>query len=105
MARTQPIIDARPSDGPVVLDDGQVAKAIELAERGIEPSPSSTMRRRERDITEPDPNVRDETPVMVVCVVETCPWTTERKLRYREKTELPRWLAEMMAEKGQVVIV
>lgn len=105
MARTVPVIDAAPSDEPVILDDGQVGKAIEAARKGIETNSSSQARRNTRDVLEPDPDERDETPVLTVCVVESLPWTHERQLAYREKTELPRWLAEMMADKGQVVIV
>ena len=103
MPRSKPIIDAAPSSEPVVLDDGQIARELELAEKGIEQAAASRVIRK--DTKEPDPETRDETPTIVVCVVENNPWTLERPLKHKEKAELPRWLAELMAEKGQVVIV
>lgn len=104
MARTTPIIDAAPSEGPVILDDGQIDQAIALAERGIVTNSSSTLgRRRQPDVL--PPKERDETPTLVVCVVDSQPWTEEGPIYHREKREIPRWIADLMAEKGQVVIV
>lgn len=103
MARTRPLIDAAPTGEPVVLDDGQIDAVIARAERGDEDAPQ--MRNRTIAPRDPDPETRDETPTLVVCVVECNPWANGRKIRHKEKVEVPRWLAEVMVKNGHVVIV
>lgn len=106
MARkTVPDIDAAPG-GEGVLDDGQIAKVIALAERGVESNDAEVgMRQRRRDVKDPPKDARDETPVEVVCVVENRPWTHERPLKHRERTTVPRWVADLMEKNGQVVVI
>ena len=103
MARTRPVIDAAPTGEPVVLDDGQMDAVIAQAEREVEEAP--LVRSRTIAPRDPDPETRDETPTLVVCVVECNPWANGRKIRHKEKVEVPRWLADVMVKNGHVVIV
>lgn len=104
MARREfPMADPAPG-GAGVIDDGGVGVAIESAQKGIEFSPARS-HRRVRDELEPDPETRDETPVNVVCISERSPWTHERPLKHGEQTQVPKWVADLLAKKGHVTIV
>lgn len=106
MARkTVPDIDAA-EGGNGVLDDGSMAKAIAMAERGIETDIAEKgMRQRKRDVVAPPVGKRDESPVEVICVVTNRPWTDERPLKHKERATVPRWVADLMEKNGQVVVV
>lgn len=104
MARREfPMADPAPG-GAGIIDDGSVATAIAAANKGYEPSPARSGRKK-RDELEPDPETRDETPVKVVCISDRSPWTDQRPLKHGEQTEVPKWVADLLAKKGHVTIV
>lgn len=88
-------------------------QAIEMARRGIEPLSAEAIMRRQRipdevlTLSEEDANDL----VTVVCFVDTHPWTMEtpkepaRWLERGEQAEVPRKVAELMAERHQVTII
>lgn len=82
-------------------------QAIEMARRGIEPPSAEMLMRRQRVpdqvLTLTDEDMADM--VSVVCFVDTRPWTHEGPLAQGEQAEIPRKVAEMMAERHQVTII
>lgn len=82
-------------------------QAVELARRGIEPLSADALIRRRREpdkvLTLTDEDLADT--VSVVCFVDSQPWTHERPLQQGEQADVPRKVAELMAERHQVTII
>lgn len=82
----------------------EIEGAEEVAEPVVE-DPPKPRRGRPPKVREEETPAKDETPTMVVCIVTTQPWTESGKLKHGEKAEVPKWIADLLEEKGLATIV